>query len=436
MFGDWDLDIDCRKWTIVDSVPKTEALLPDVDALLARGFRWLRFPEPIEGRFEQDLGPQRGRRAAILLIIITAAYCIQYGRDRILMPDVAQLSFWWHFGLVVPLSAVVFFALLRGRVPVWLREGIPAVLSVLVLLGFLVVDINTEKPVAAFVHYDVIVVLVYINVFQRLYFRYALAATLISVALYAGLVPQVQGFPAEAVAGALFIMVVTAVLTLVANYDLEMQARRAYLLTLREKLRNNDLAVTNRELLMVANLDPLTGLANRRFLENFLDALWLRECTTTESVALLMIDIDHFKRLNDRHGHQSGDQCLIDVAAVIRGLLRRDADLAARYGGEEFLIVLPRADLAEGIRTGERIRRAIEARALGNAGSPLAVVTASVGVAAARPSTVARHADVIADADRALYAAKNAGRNRVWPPVVSFASAKSEATIQATSAAH
>jgi diguanylate cyclase (GGDEF)-like protein len=153
-----------------------------------------------------------------------------------------------------------------------------------------------------------------------------------------------------------------------------------------------------------SRVDPLTGLLNRRGLEERFAAELARAKRDARPLAVVTVDIDHFKRINDKHGHQAGDRALVWLAAMLNEHTR-GADIVARVGGEEFVIVLPGADGAAAQELAERLRRAIEE---GDAEHPF---TISAGVASAlAPSTAHTLLDA---ADRALYAAKHAGRNRV-----------------------
>jgi diguanylate cyclase (GGDEF)-like protein/PAS domain S-box-containing protein len=162
--------------------------------------------------------------------------------------------------------------------------------------------------------------------------------------------------------------------------------------------------------------DSLTGLANRRRFDERLAGEWGRAYRNRSSIALLMIDVDRFKAYNDKYGHPAGDACLREVARIIAREVNRTVDLAARYGGEEFAVLLPNTDAAGCARIGERIRQAIHAAGLVHAaGGSTGCVTVSVGGAACRPilERSAGLGALVEAADRALYAAKEAGRNRL-----------------------
>jgi diguanylate cyclase (GGDEF)-like protein len=129
-------------------------------------------------------------------------------------------------------------------------------------------------------------------------------------------------------------------------------------------------------------------------------------------MAVLMVDVDHFKPFNDRNGHAAGDRCLVQVATTLAANLRRAGDLLSRHGGEEFAIVLPETTVAAAARIAEKLRSAVEGLGLQHSGSPVAPhVTVSIGVAAAYPAAGGDPSHLVAAADAALYQAKAAGRN-------------------------
>jgi diguanylate cyclase (GGDEF)-like protein len=175
-----------------------------------------------------------------------------------------------------------------------------------------------------------------------------------------------------------------------------------------------DLTRANEDLLRLSSLDPLTGLANRRIFDQTLE----RECarlTRTESyLSLILLDIDHFKALNDSEGHQRGDDYLRSVGMELRRLASRKIDVAARCGGEEFALILPGIDAEAAARFAESVRLAIAGLELPHKASPVApVITASLGVSTATPESCGTPRQLIKAADEALYIAKRSGRNRV-----------------------
>ena len=175
-----------------------------------------------------------------------------------------------------------------------------------------------------------------------------------------------------------------------------------------------DLRTANSALRTLSSQDGLTGLANRRSFDTDLAEACRRAADGLGSFALLLIDIDHFKLLNDRFGHLVGDQCLRQVGMTLRSFCSRRGDDAARYGGEEFAVILADVSAEEAREIAERLRVAIERTQLYVASAQRAIdVTVSVGVAQEASGSAASPDGVIRAADEALYRAKRSGRNRV-----------------------
>jgi diguanylate cyclase (GGDEF)-like protein len=168
-------------------------------------------------------------------------------------------------------------------------------------------------------------------------------------------------------------------------------------------------AAAEQNLAVMATTDVLTGLCNRRRFDEILDTEWRRAQRSGDSIGLLMIDVDHFKKYNDKFGHQTGDTVLAAIAGCIAANTRRAAEVSARFGGEEFAILLPGASAQYALEQAERIRAAVLALPA-SAGAPDITPTVSIGVAVVRPGT--SPADLIKAADKALYEAKASGRNR------------------------
>ena len=170
----------------------------------------------------------------------------------------------------------------------------------------------------------------------------------------------------------------------------------------------------NRDLERISALDTLTQIANRGRFDAALRQEW-RRCARDESpLSLVFCDIDYFKRFNDTYGHQAGDECLVRVAQAMDETLNRPADLVARYGGEEFIALLVDTDVEGARMLAERMRARIESLRIEHRASDVAPhLTVSLGVATIIPQPSVRPEDLVDRADRALYVAKEGGRNRV-----------------------
>lgn len=174
------------------------------------------------------------------------------------------------------------------------------------------------------------------------------------------------------------------------------------------------LVIMNIELKRLSNIDGLTGLSNRRYLDEYLAIEWKRAQREHNALSVMMIDVDDFKRYNDTYGHLAGDEVLKTIAATIKQSVERPADLAARFGCEEFMVVLPNTELAGARYVAEEMRLHIEAVNISHSTARAApYVTISAGVASTVPQQSGASASLVALADAALYAAKKAGRNCV-----------------------
>ncbi|KPY39999.1 Uncharacterized protein ALO48_04023 [Pseudomonas syringae pv. rhaphiolepidis] len=173
----------------------------------------------------------------------------------------------------------------------------------------------------------------------------------------------------------------------------------------------NELSIARAELEVIARTDSLTHLANRRCFDTNLQKEWGRASRNNSFIAIILLDIDWFKQYNDRYGHLMGDDCLIRVAGLIGGCIKRPGDLAARFGGEEFVILLPGTDLAGALSVAEEVRLSIEAAFIEHSASPMGNITISSGVVATKAHEREGYTAVLEEADRLLYCAKSKGRN-------------------------
>ena len=170
----------------------------------------------------------------------------------------------------------------------------------------------------------------------------------------------------------------------------------------------------NMQLLKLANVDGLTGIANRRHFDERLGVEWLRALRNRRPLTLIMFDVDWFKQYNDKFGHLEGDECLKRIARSAQEIVSRPADTVARYGGEEFIVLLPETDSGGALTVAEKLRADIEALHLPNPDSTVSPhITVSLGVTTVVPAANSDPTECIKLVDEALYRAKQAGRNRL-----------------------
>lgn len=381
--------------------------LAAVEAFIAARQKGLSFPSWLERQLEHDTRRRRAQRLRAAVIPIAVIYNTYLLPDWLLVGDRISTALLLHFVVITPWILLTRW-FTKDDSPKILREGLAASIPVAIILQILAIFILTSSIDAVHYQYFVLLVLLFTNTVQRLPFRYAVAVSGVVLPCHALAIMAGDHLSGSAAFVAMTTLSVSAYLTLTSNYYLERDSRRAYLHALRDRLRHAQIEVA-------AKHDALTNLANRHYLAERLDLLWNGSDQAVSSVAVVMMDFDHFKLFNDHYGHAGGDVCLKRVAACVSAELRSERDLAVRYGGEELLVLLPGTEASEAIRIAERIRCSVEALGVPHeAVGASEVVTVSCGVASAPPSTVSAQ-ELIAAADAALYAAKRNGRNQVWP---------------------
>lgn len=235
--------------------------------------------------------------------------------------------------------------------------------------------------------------------FLGLHFRPALICVVLTIVSFAASA-LVFDLPLIVLLRSGAFLVSTAVISAMATWQIERQSRRSFL--------------EGRLIAQLAEHDALTGAKNRRVFDEQLTRLWQQAVDDRRPLAILLIDVDHFKDYNDHHGHQAGDVALQQVAKAVQAQIHRPLDLLSRYGGEEFAALLYDIDAAQACDIAERIRRAVGALAIEHRGSRVArVVTISIGIAAIQPSADRAPLGALQLADEALYSAKVRGRNIV-----------------------
>ena len=369
-----------------------------------KGYRWLRFDGPLEGEFQAFYTEGhlvRVRLAAYLVIVLFTAFI---GIDLATLP--AEVSYWTtkiRIGLIIPMVAVLYTSYrpsLRGYVgqAVYVACLVAGVGTVAVIGAGL--RLGTQIP-----YEGILLVALFIYLIACLQWRRALFANLATLFAFVAMELLYQTDPQARLYQIIFMCAANAV-GAYGGYFLEHSARTMFLI--------------NNLLNELAELDGLTGLSNRRTLNIHLDRIWKQAIRDKQDVAIAMIDVDHFKKYNDRYGHAQGDAALRAVADVIAQHARRPLDITARYGGEEFAIVWYHPSARELPRMAEVITRAVVALGMPHADSEIGKLSISVGVAVLTPTAGESSADLLRSADEALYDAKHQGRNRVvvrLPPV-------------------
>jgi diguanylate cyclase (GGDEF)-like protein len=384
--------------------------LEAVEALMGKGRRTIAFPAALERLFEEDTQERRCTRLRIGILVSVVLYNFFLIADWLLVPDVLRVATLLHLGLITPWMLFAAWAMTKRPRP-FVRECLVASVPLFIILQIDYGFASTTSESAAHYQYVIIPTLLYANVsLHRLAFPFARAVTAAVVICHAAVVLSANYIGGPVAAMILVQISICAYITLVANYTMERDLRRAYLFSLRDRLRHSQADAASKR-------DALTGLANRRHLDIELDRLWAADGEPPTMVSVILMDIDHFKRLNDKYGHGAGDLCLKRMASILIAELGAASDGAVRYGGEEFLVVLPGLKLVDAMRIAERIRGSVETATIPNEGPGLfGIVTASFGVASASVGELTA-AELIAVADTALYAAKRKGRNQVGPPL-------------------
>jgi diguanylate cyclase (GGDEF)-like protein len=372
-----------------------------------RGLK-LRFSRELELRFEAETAPGRSRMLFLQGVAGTAFYLFHSVTDFALIPDVAPLALVIHIGIALPLGLIAL-VMLWFNPPPTVRESLVVAMGLVAGLVTLALMLLSASPLRDELSGSTVAVLLFTVLVQRVRFPYAVLACLVLVAANAIALNLLPGYEGERLVSRLGTLGGCAILMLIASWTLEHEIRQSYLLRLRERLANSALSDLSQR-------DPMTGLENRRALDLAFASL-SRHANKGEDVAVVLVDIDHFKAYNDTRGHMAGDDALRLVANELQAGLRTATDRAFRFGGEEFLLLLRRTSLGEAMTLAERLRQRIEAAALPHPQSPGRFITASFGVAATRVGSDVSSDELVAGADAALYAAKRGGRNQVWPPL-------------------
>lgn len=397
-----------------------DPMMARIDRLLEKGFPWMKFPGALEQQFLLDLAEPRRRHFLISSLISLVVYNGFLVVDYLMTRDVFWLAVQLRILFFTPLALVFIYIIWRKR-GVFIHSLPPASLEVIVVSGGLIAAASlafilseTRSPFSPYYHVGFTIIVLYGNIVQRLRFWYAVVFSTALLGIHLSGVLLLGSFPHRLLWPILSLVLSAVVFSLTANYVMERDERRRYLLTMRERGVVRDLTRAHERLQALSRVDGLTGLYNRRHFQEYVERVWERSQFDGDEVSVMMVDVDHFKKFNDRYGHPAGDECLTQIAKVLQHTVRRPEDLIARYGGEEFIVLLPRTAAAYAVTVAERVREAVEALQMRHESSTSShFVTVSIGVAACKAGFSIKAAQLISAADLALYQAKHEGRNRV-----------------------
>ncbi|NGM36554.1 GGDEF domain-containing protein [Methylobacterium sp. DB0501] len=367
----------------------------------------LRFDARTEARYQAEHGAERGAALRQIILVGLIFYNVYNFTSMVLMPDIADLSVVARLLVITPASALLAWRIVH--IGPNLREALIFYAMIGVVAAPLFLFWLTMAPLGAYAFADSTLAIIYGNLLLTLRFRYALAFTIVvllgailAVVTKVGLDPDLRlALPVQYGTGCAF--------SIYANYRIERQRCTEYLRVLAAQSASEAAEEARRRYQGLSHTDPLTGLPNRRVLDETAEA-W---CAEEPAVAVMMIDVDHFKPFNDTLGHPEGDACLRRLAALFANLAAGPDVLATRFGGDEFTFMLRGGGALAAARFAAALVRNVEELGIAHPGRPdgLGFVTISVGVAL-KEAGVARTRDgLFAQADQALYRAKRRGRN-------------------------
>jgi diguanylate cyclase (GGDEF)-like protein len=398
-------------------VTTAPAPLDSIDALtraetsLARFRLNLSFEPELERQYEAYSSDRRNRAVRFWLLFGLLLRVIGLSSELAIGGDMPAYGIAFRLGILLPV-VLVSLAFLSPRYSTRAQGLAATAAPFLCVVGISL--LGTIAPPAHEARYFFLagVNIVAINLVMPLRFHHAVAYTLASLAAYIAIAVFGSVDP-RAIVDVLFIYTAAAAASLMVTYRNDVADRRAFLAS--EKISAQAAALTraNEELQRLLTTDALTGVYNRRYLDQSLMAHGEKAAADNSHLGVVMVDVDHFKAYNDMFGHRAGDECLREVARVIVANVRDGTDIVTRYGGEEFAVLAPGLSPEGTEALAERIRAAIEERAIPHPRARDAKVTVSAGTSAIIPKGVGVLETLFETADSALYRSKNLGRNRV-----------------------
>ena len=398
----------------------SNVLIEQANQALRAGSWRLRFPDALEDHFTETETLRRVRYALKMAWISLFIFDLFLVVDWLLLPDVFEFAALLRLGVFTPVSMLVIVACQRhmkfliGLFGAWSADWLIVGSGWCAALILTTILFKSHSEQTHLYHAGSVVVLLYGNLVQQIRFRVAVVFSIGILLIHVASVLASPDFPAPLLPAMLFMLVFAAGSTLLFNYLIEQRNRLRYLLSVKDEQLLSELKAAHTELIALSQTDELTGLANRRAMDDYLRKVWESTRVDAQAVSLLMIDVDHFDTYNDQYGHRSGDQCLRLISqAISRGI--RPEDMIVRFGGKRFAAVLPGVESIEAMVAADRLLEAVRGLKVINADSPTdSFVTVTIGVATSQPAhDRSAPSDLIHQAEAALSRGEMDGRNVV-----------------------
>lgn len=374
------------------------ANINDLEKLVGSRSLRLIFPKPIEAEFEFETQSGRCSQLARSAYIGLIVYLLLLYADFMLLRDVFFTAIGVRFSVVFAVLLLVFYCL-RQPSP-FRREASQSAGSIIVAISIACLAVMSHSPGRIFYHFGLVEVVMFANIVQRLRFKFALFVTSSIYIMHLIVVLSMPEIKIDHALAANSLIFASCVFVLAASYASEKWERKNFILSNIDKLRVEQL---DRQ----AMYDGLTNLRNRNSLNSYM------KTAPTGYLEVALIDIDFFKKYNDKYGHLAGDACLQAVANIISEY-SATAELVARYGGEEFIMIFRQRPLDPNKNLIEGMRRKVCSLGIPHTGRDFPqIVTISVGFAGGQILNQAEFVNLVGQADEALYSAKHDGRNRV-----------------------
>jgi diguanylate cyclase (GGDEF)-like protein len=385
----------------------------DIQKSMESRFPLLFFTSQLEQHFLADTLNARNNRFFIMGVIAIFLYNLFLITDREMLPDVYLTAWKIRLWIVTP-AMVICMAIVRWRAFVRFFDFFADFLILLTSGSIILILDLSHHPNVVHYHTGVILIVMFGNIVVRPRFWHAFGVSWLTFFLYVLTVTKITPMTPPVMINSSVVLFSAIIISLIANYQMERDLRWNYLRNLLTEIETIRLENSKAELELLSSSDVLTGLANRRHCDVFLDTEWQMGIRYRTQLSMLFLDVDDFKPYNDHYGHQAGDICLQTIAAVVKECVHRPQDLCARYGGEEFIVLLSNTSRESALQLAEKIRKRVELENIPHAYSRASSrVTISIGVVSMIPQAGLNQNILIEMADKALYNAKNLGRNQI-----------------------